>query len=442
MSSIVYDYAIVGAGAAGLHLALAMQEDAFFKDKKILILEKDGKDKNDRNWSFWEKNAGKWDDIILKSWPLGDFHCLGEHKELDLLPYKYKMLRGLDFYNLAKKRLLNTENFTWVNGEVVDVEDGVLGSPPDPLKWEYIPSNLGKLLSFYKQISSKLKGISSDYLGYTPPLGGRGGEPTKSKHLQIKTQTTIYKSNYVFDSRIPTEFLTEKNEEKYLYLLQHFKGWFIRTPEDFFVERFTMMDYRLLWKENTSFTYVLPLNKREALVEFTLFSEDLLKNEDYDLILKRYIKEILKLENYEITEVEQGVIPMSTFPFEKHTKGNHIRIGTAGGGVKPSSGYSFKNCEKNAQITINNLKNDRNPQKGIISGWFRMFDAIFLEVLKERNDLGPKLFHIMYFKNKAQKIFAFLDEETSVWDNIKIANGFPKLLFTKAFFRYLGRHFR
>jgi lycopene beta-cyclase len=389
MSSIKYDYAIVGAGAAGLHLALAMHEDAFFKDKKILILEKDGKDKNDRNWSFWEKSTGKWDNILLKSWPLGDFYCLGEHKELQLQPYKYKMLRGLDFYNYAKNILQNAANFTWTKGEVTNVKAGDVNSV-------YLKNNL--------------------------------------------SENTVYEAKYVFDSRLPDEFLNEKNEEKYLYLLQHFKGWFIRTPEDFFDEsRFTMMDYRLLWKENTSFTYVLPINKREALVEFTLFSEELLENEDYDLMLKRYIKEILKLDNYEITEVEQGVIPMSTFPFEKYTKGNHIRIGTAGGWVKPSSGYSFKTCEKNAQIIIKNLKTGQNPQKSIISTWFRMFDGIFLEVLKKRNDLGPKMFHIMYFKNKAQKIFAFLDEETSVWENIKIANDFPKFLFTKAFFKYLKR---
>ena len=39
MSYIVYDFAIIGAGAAGLHLAQAMLEDEWFEDKKILIYE-------------------------------------------------------------------------------------------------------------------------------------------------------------------------------------------------------------------------------------------------------------------------------------------------------------------------------------------------------------------------------------------------------------------
>jgi len=39
MASTIYDYVIIGAGGAGLHLALAMLEDAWFIDKKILLLD-------------------------------------------------------------------------------------------------------------------------------------------------------------------------------------------------------------------------------------------------------------------------------------------------------------------------------------------------------------------------------------------------------------------
>jgi tetratricopeptide (TPR) repeat protein len=49
-----------------------------------------------------------------------------------------------------------------------------LQQPPDPLKGEYIPSNLGRISSFFIQISSLLKVIFSSYLECTPPLGGRG----------------------------------------------------------------------------------------------------------------------------------------------------------------------------------------------------------------------------------------------------------------------------
>jgi lycopene beta-cyclase len=388
MSATVYDFAIIGAGAAGLQLALAMQEDVFFKDKKILIIDKDNKDQNDRTWCFWEKGAGKWDSLLRKSWSLGDFHCFGDSLKLELQPYAYKMLRGLDFYNYAKKQLANTPQFTWKKENATDVKNN---------------------------------GI-----------------------LQISTENAIYSAKKVFDSRIPADFLhPEKslNPQKCTRLLQHFKGWIIRTPEDKFdPTRFNMMDYRLLWKDKTSFTYVLPLNAREAMVEFTLFSDALLGNEEYDLMLHRYMHEILKIDDFEIVEVEQGLIPMSDFNFQKYSTNNHILIGTAGGWVKPSSGYTFKNCERNVQKVINNLKSgQKNINHGLFSKMAQVMDSIFLDVLMRHNDIGPSIFHSMYMKNDVKVILAFLDEKTTFLQNIKIAYGFPKWLFTKSAFHWMLR---
>ena len=66
----IYDYIIVGAGAAGLMLANAMALDPFFSDKRILILDKDPKEANDRTWCFWEKNEGPLEALICRDWSL------------------------------------------------------------------------------------------------------------------------------------------------------------------------------------------------------------------------------------------------------------------------------------------------------------------------------------------------------------------------------------
>ncbi|MBK9017567.1 MAG: hypothetical protein IPM82_27925 [Saprospiraceae bacterium] len=200
-----------------------------------------------------------------------------------------------------------------------------------------------------------------------------------------------------------------------------------------------MMDYRLRWPGTTSFTYVLPLNKREALVEFTLFSPTLLADGDYDRMLHEYFDKILKIKDFDIVEEEQGIIPMTDFPFEKYSLGKHVRIGTAGGWVKPSSGYSFKNCERNAQKIVENLKLGRPANQGLISPRFRFYDAVFLGVLNRWNDLGPSLFNVMYAKNDIQKIFAFLDDESSIGEELRIIAGFPKLPFLRSLFNYLTR---
>ncbi len=382
MSSTNFDIAIIGAGAAGLHLALAMQSDAFFSNHRILILEKDRKDSNDRTWSFWEKGAGKWDALIEHSWEMGDFFSAQQKRSFRLHPYQYKTLRSLKFYDFAKKRLASAPNFTWQQDEIVSVE-------------------------------------TRDRLHLT----GKAGQ---------------YQAGQVFDSRIPPAFF-DKNDS-YTRLLQHFRGWFIRTPDDRFDPgRFTMMDYRLTWNDTTSFTYLLPFNEREAIVEFTLFTSSLLQEADYDQMLRRYCREILELDHYDILETEQGVIPMSDFPFHRYSTDRHLKIGTAGGWVKPSSGYSFKNCEKNAQLILENLKRGRPAGQGLLRSRFRFYDTLFLDVLNRRNELGPDLFSNMYFKNDIQKILAFLDEESGIVDDLLMLPKFPNRLFLQAIFHQFTR---
>lgn len=379
-----YDIAIIGAGAAGLHLALAMRNDVFFDNKRILLLEKDAKEANDRTWCFWEKGAGKWDPILLKSWSKGDFFGVEKHRPLDLLPYRYKMLRGADFYRFAKSELAAAANFTWVNEEVLDVENGV--------------------------------------------------------PLTILGKADRYQADLVFDSRLPKAVSNLQFPTSNATLLQHFKGWYVRTPEPCFdADRFTMMDYRIRWQDTSSFTYVLPINEREALVEFTLFNDRLLLKEDYDTMLWQYLDKVLEIRDFDILEEEFGVIPMTDYRFDKHSIGQHIRIGTAGGWMKGSSGYTFKNCERYSQCIAGNMKAGRPANEGVFSPRFHFYDSIFLGVLHQQNSIGPGVFEEMYVKNKVQDIFAFLDNESSLATDLSIILKFKKWPFIQSFFRYLSK---
>jgi lycopene beta-cyclase len=381
MSSREYDFGIIGAGAAGLHLILAMITDDYFKDKRILLVDKDKKDKDDKTWCFWEKNEGKWDAILAKSWEKGDFYYSDVQIPLELLPYRYKMLRSLDFYNYAKAEIQKHENIDLVFQEVLDLTE----------------------------INNK---------------------------VHIRTNDEVFIAEHVFDSSIDQSFSQEA--KKHVSILQHFKGWYVKTKENYFDEgRFTMMDYRLQWKDKCSFTYVLPLNKKEALIEFTLFTPELIEQEEYDIILHEYISNILNISDFEIEQIEYGVIPMTTYPFRHHSTQRITKIGTAGGWVKASSGYSFKNAEKYALLTIDNIKSDSKIDKSIYKGRAKFMDAIFLNVLYQNNNIGPSIFYDMYSKNSIQKIFAFLDEENTFLEDLKIISSFKVFPFIKGMLRYL-----
>ncbi len=376
MEKIQFDYAIIGAGAAGLHLCLAFIEDDYFSNKKILVLEKDTKTQNDRTWCFWEKGKGKWDHLLHRSWKKGYFHCTKYSKNLDLEDYSYKMIRSSNFYLYAKDQIKSHPNFEWKTEEVLSVNNN-------------------------------------------------NGAPT------IKTNSFSYQATHIFDSRIEKDFF--QKDDDYIKLLQPFKGWIIKTDKPTFdTSSFVMMDFRLQWKNRTSFTYVLPLSETEAMIEFTLFNTQTLENQDYDKKLKQYISEILQIEKYEILEEEVGVIPMTDFPFHKKNNNTLTKIGTAGGWVKPSSGYAFKNCEKYASTIIENIKANRLPSHQLFKMRYRWYDSIMLNILWHNNELGTSLFADMFENNHVGEIFKFLDDEGTLISDLFIMKSFNPFPFLKA----------
>ncbi|WP_370089373.1 lycopene cyclase family protein [Ekhidna sp.] len=368
-----YDYAIIGAGAAGLQLTLKMIQDDFFSEKRILILDKDDKVANDRTWCFWEKGETIWDQLATHTWSFGQFINQEKTIDFELTPYRYKMVRSANFYAYAKAIIAKAENVDWVKDSVGHIEEqSIIG--------------------------------------------------TKNS----------YSANHVFDSRIPESFL--EKQTKYHSLIQHFKGWFIQSESTCFnPDSFVMMDYRLKWKDSTSFTYVLPISETEALVEFTLFNNHLLPDDEYDEYLKKYIDQHLQLKTFQIKEVEQGQIPMSDYPFYKHHSKNITKIGTAGGWVRPSSGYSFKNADRYSSMMIENIKSGNRPEKGIATSRFRGYDSIFLNVLSKRNDLGEDIFTRLYTKPNIQSVFRFLDEESNISEDLRVMFSLNRPQFWKAF---------
>ena len=195
------------------------------------------------------------------------------------------------------------------------------------------------------------------------------------------------------------------------------------------------MDFRLTYKDSTSFTYILPFSETEALVEYTFFTPFLTEEEIYDEQLQRYISEYLKLDNYEVLKEEQGIIPMTDFPFEKNNSPKITKIGTGGGWVKGSTGYSFKHTEKKITKIIENIKSGYEPSKDLFRSKYKFYDAIFLDVLARRNDKGKQIFSKFYQKNSVEEIFAYLDEETLFTEDLKIMFSLFDPEFIVSFFR-------
>ena len=372
-----YHYIFTGGGLSALLTLFEMIQSGRFSDKKILLIDSSSKNKNDRTWCFWD-TENLFDEIISKKWKVAWFKNESFTNQLNLNPYEYKMIRSLDFYKLIFEAINKHPNIEIFQDDVIDY------------------SELGN-------------------------------------HCIVKTKTKSFTCNQIFNSIYNPEVV--KSQTKFPLVQQHFIGWFIKSKEAVFTEDCpTFMDFSLEQKGNTRFMYVLPTSSNEALLEYTLFSKELLSTSEYESEIEKYIQQ-LGITEYEIIEKEQGTIPMTCFPFWKNNTKNIINIGSAGGWSKASTGYTFKNSVKKSKELVQFLKTNSNFTKFYKSNKFRFYDMLLIDILYQTNQYGGAIFSSMFKTGKAALIFKFLDEETSFWEDLKVIWMCPKGLFIKALLR-------
>ena len=255
------------------------------------------------------------------------------------------------------------------------------------------------------------------------------------KKLVVVGNKKNYQAKHIFDSRLSSKI--NKEIKKHTYLKQHFLGWVIKTDKKVFNKKsFVFMDYRVRDKNHTAFTYVLPFKKNEALIEHTYFSKEVCKLEVYEEYIRKYLSKYYNTTNYKIIKSEYGVIPMTSYPFYKESTKNISKIGTAGGWVKPSTGYSFKNCEKYSLKILKNIKEGKKVRI-IPDGKYYFLDKILLGVLSKFNHRGETIFYKMIKRNPTKRLLEFLNEESRFSEIVKIIVSMRSVYFVRVFIKSL-----
>lgn len=383
-----YNYIFTGSGLSALMTVYEMLLSGKFEDKSILLIDENTKKVNDRTWCFWDED-NLFDEIVSKKWNQAVFANEKFNRILELTPYQYKKINGLDFYELVFKKISEHKNIHFLNLKVVDFTE----------------------------------------------LGN---------HCIVKTENETFTCNKIFNSIYNPEVVTAQT--KFPLIHQHFIGWFIKSKEAVFTPNCaTFMDFSVEQKGNTRFMYVLPTSENEALLEFTLFSKNLLSKGEYEAEIQKYI-ENLGITEYEIIEKEQGNIPMTCYQFWKHNTKNIVNIGSAGGWTKASTGYTFKNASKKSKALVRFLENGISTSLDMTDFrkfgkkdkfWF--YDLLLLDILGSKNELGSKIFSSMFKSGNSTVIFKFLDEETSFSEDLQVIWRCPKMVFVQAL---IGRIFK
>ncbi len=253
---------------------------------------------------------------------------------------------------------------------------------------------------------------------------------TEGNRGVVQTDSNIFDGEFVFNStNLFYPKITPKNS-----ILQHFLGWKIKLEQESFnPKEATLMDFTLDQKHGTTFMYMLPTSPHEALVEYTLFSEKVLDQEEYDVELRKYIKGKLQLKNFEITHEEFGIIPMSLAQFDRSigTEKRIINLGTAGGFTKASTGYTFSFVQKHLDNLVSRLKQGQSPavSKTFQDKKYEWYDRTLLDVLLSKKIEGREIFAQLFKNVPPESVLAFLANESTAWEEFRIRHSVPLTAF-------------
>ena len=166
------------------------------------------------------------------------------------------------------------------------------------------------------------------------------------------------------------------------------------------------------------------------MVEITRFGEELLPSERAEQALLSYLTE--HSIPYSIEDKEMGVIPMFSHSISVNkSSSTWINTGERAGMLKPSTGYSFELSLTYAIQVVEGIKTNRKPYLAKKKR-FAYYDRLLLQLLRDQPAKGALIFIQLFKQNTAIHVFKFLDERSTLREDLRILKSLPIGLFVGA----------
>jgi lycopene beta-cyclase len=141
----------------------------------------------------------------------------------------------------------------------------------------------------------------------------------------------------------------------------------------------------------------------------------------------------MQITDYTVKHEEFGIIPMTNTRFPR-VEGRIVYIGIAGGAAKASTGYAFKFIQQRTKAIVAALK--KGESVGVLASFKQrkgnLYDGVLLHVLHHNYMRGDEIFAAIFKRNKASDVLRFLDDEGSLYTDLKIMRSVPTAVFLPA----------
>lgn len=381
------DVVLVGAGGAGLavlhalaHRDLTVGLPAPVRVVVVDPVPDDDTDARHRTWCFWATGDVSVAPAVHASWRHVHVSDATRDLVLDLDPYRYHLVRSQDLAavvadQVARAPRLHVERVVAAAEQVVSCRD----------------------------------------------------------HAHVEVAGRSLRAGLVLDSR-PARPARPGS----VFWWQHFRGWTL--PAGSLPERrhpgpvASLMDFRTAQPAaGLSFGYLLPLPDGRALAEYTEFSPARLDDAGYDAALRGYLDLLGVGSDVVPDHVETGAIPMTDGTFTRHVGSRVVRIGTAGGATRGSTGYTFAAMLRDGAAVADLVADGALGRRGPVRlhpsypARHRWMDAVQLQALDAGRIDGPRFFTDLFDRRPAGQVLRFLDGTTDVTEDLGIMAASPTL---------------
>jgi len=374
------DIVIAGAGLSGLSLTVALLDAGLPTSTRILLIDpRESLSGHDRTWCYFDVEPHAFESAVSHRWSRWRVRDAGAEVVRASAGITYCHIPGERFYAHALARIAAA-------GPQVRI---VLGTR-------------------------------------VHALDDRGA------HVEVQTSSGVVRARLAMDSRppaltdTPTGARDAARSPAHIQLLQHFRGRVVRCATPVFdADTVTLMDFDGARNEGIHFIYVLPFDAHTALVESTFFTERVLHPSVYDAAIDRWLAERLPGHSFETRSEEAGVIPMTTARFDARPSPRVVRIGTAGGHAKPSTGYAFLAVQRFVRAfaprVIAALRTDTYAEPPAVrSVRTTALDAIFLSYLHRHPERAAHTFFRLFDRVSPASLVRFLSDAGSLTDDLRV----------------------
>lgn len=381
------DVVLVGAGGAGLAVlhALAHRDLTVGLPRPVRVVvvdpvPDDDEEARHRTWCFWAAGVVSVAPAVHASWRHVRVSDATRDLVLDLDPYRYHLVRSQDLAAMVAEQVARAPRLLL---ERVVATAGAVDSCRD--------------------------------------------------HAHVEVAGRSIRAALVLDSRP-----VRPDRPGSVFWWQHFRGWTL--PAGSLPERrhpgpvASLMDFRTQQPAaGLSFGYLLPLPDGRALAEYTEFSPTRLDDEGYDVALRGYLDLLGVGRGVVPDHVETGAIPMTDGAFARHVGSRVVRIGTAGGATRGSTGYTFAAMLRDGAAVADLVAGGRLGGDGPVRlprpypARHRWMDAVQLQALDAGRIDGPTFFTTLFERRPAGQVLRFLDGTTGVAEELGIMAASPTL---------------